>query len=127
MPTWRRLSHENVLPFRGVNMTHFQLALVYDWGENGNINQYTASHPHASRASLVGNTLVTAATAELLNFLYLRQLLDVAKGLEYLHSLNVPHGDLKGVRFLSLGFSLSHRTEIPSSSARGYVITPIPW
>ncbi|KAF9643163.1 kinase-like protein [Thelephora ganbajun] len=79
VPMWTRLSHENILPFRGVNMTLFQLALVYDWGQNGNISQYVASHPHASRPSLI---------------------LDVAKGLEYLHSLNIPHGDLKGANVI---------------------------
>ena len=30
-------------------------------------------------------------------FPYARQLLGVARGLEYLHSLDIPHGDLKGV------------------------------
>jgi len=79
VPMWRRLSHENILPFLGVTMTVFQLALVYDWGHNGNITQYIASHPHASRASL---------------------LLDVTKGLAYLHSLGLPHGDLKGANVL---------------------------
>jgi len=59
---WRRLSHENILSFRGVNTTLSQLALVYDWGQNGNINQYITSHPRASRASLVRTTPVTVAT-----------------------------------------------------------------
>ena len=27
------------------------------------------------------------------------QLFDVAKGLQYLHSLDIPHGDLKGVGY----------------------------
>ena len=62
VPTWRRLSHENIMPFRGVNMTFFQLALVYDWGQNGNINQYIVSHPGASRPSLVRKALATAPT-----------------------------------------------------------------
>ncbi|KAF9647761.1 kinase-like protein [Thelephora ganbajun] len=79
VPTWMRLSHENILPFRGVNMTLVQLALVYDWGQNGNISQYLASHPRAPRPSL---------------------LLDVVKGLEYLHSLDIPHGDLKGTNVI---------------------------
>ncbi|KAF9647758.1 kinase-like protein [Thelephora ganbajun] len=79
VPTWMKLSHENILPFRGVNMTLVQLALVYDWGQNGNINQYLALHPRVSRPSL---------------------LLDVAKGLEYLHSLDIPHGDLKGANVI---------------------------
>ncbi|KAF9646894.1 kinase-like protein [Thelephora ganbajun] len=79
VPTWMKLSHENILPFRGVNMALVQLALVYDWGQNGNISQYLASHPGAPRPSL---------------------LLDVAKGLEYLHSLDIPHGDLKGANVI---------------------------
>ena len=33
----------------------------------------------------------------LTHFPYVRQLLGVVKGLEYLHSLDIPHGDLKGV------------------------------
>jgi len=58
VPTWRRLSHENILSFRGVDMTLFQLALVYDWGQNGNINQYIVSHPGAFRPTLVCKTPV---------------------------------------------------------------------
>lgn len=48
-----RLSHPNILPFRGVNTTLFQLALVYDQGENGNIIEYTGSHPDVPRLALV--------------------------------------------------------------------------
>jgi hypothetical protein len=60
VPLWRRLSHENILPFRGVNMTLFQLALVYDWGQNGNIVEYLTSCPNASRPSLVRKTFAPA-------------------------------------------------------------------
>ena len=62
VPIWRRLRHENILPFHGVDMTLFQLALVYGWERHGNINQYTESHPGASRPSLVRKALFTAAT-----------------------------------------------------------------
>ena len=81
-------------------MTLFQLALVYDWGQRGNISQYVASHPGASRPSLVkdfyhyGNYV-----RSLTGFPRAIQLYDVAKGLQYLHSLDIPHGDLKGVGF----------------------------
>ena len=61
MPIWQRLSHPHILPFRGVNMTLFQLALVYDLSENGDIIQYTASHPGASPIVLVS---IATATAE---------------------------------------------------------------
>jgi len=52
-------------------MTPFQLALVYDWGQNGNISQYTASRPHVSRVSLVWKTPVIVATTELLTQFFL--------------------------------------------------------
>lgn len=75
VPMWTKLSHPNILPFHGVNMALFQLSLVYEWGTNGNITQYIASNPRVSRKSL---------------------LFGVAKGLRYLHSLGISHGDLKG-------------------------------
>jgi len=53
VPVWKRLVHENVLPFLGVDTSIFRLALVYDWGHNGNIMQYLESHPDSSRPKLV--------------------------------------------------------------------------
>ena len=53
VPIWKRLTHENVLPFHGVDMSIFQLALVYDWSDNGNIMQYIGSYPDVSRPKLV--------------------------------------------------------------------------
>ena len=52
-PIWNGLAHENVLPFRGVDTSIFQLALVNDWCDNENIMQYLESHPNASRPELV--------------------------------------------------------------------------
>ncbi|KAF9642266.1 kinase-like protein [Thelephora ganbajun] len=79
VPTWKQLAHENVLPFHGVDTSIFQLALVYEWGHNGTIMQYLESHPDASRPEL---------------------LLQVAKGLQYLHSRGIVHGNLKGANVL---------------------------
>ena len=53
VPIWKRLVHENVLSFHGVDTSIFQLSLVYDWGHNGNITQYLESNPNASRPELV--------------------------------------------------------------------------
>jgi len=94
VPIWKRLIHENVLPFRGVDMSTFQLALVYDWGDNGNIMQYLESHPDASRAKLVNVYLCFVRDPSPHHPL---KLLQVAKGLQYLHSLGIVHGGLKGV------------------------------
>jgi hypothetical protein len=52
---WKRLSHEHVLPFYGVDTTNFQLALVYGWADSGNIVQYLDSHPKVSRTRLVSS------------------------------------------------------------------------
>ncbi|KAF9642002.1 kinase-like protein, partial [Thelephora ganbajun] len=79
VPIWKRLAHENVLPFHGVDTSVFQLSLVYEWGHNGNIMQYLESHPDVSRPNL---------------------LLQVAKGLQYLHSFEIVHGNLKGANVL---------------------------
>jgi hypothetical protein len=53
VPTWKRLKHENVLKFHGVDTSLFQLAPVYEWGQNGNIMQYLESNPKALRSKLV--------------------------------------------------------------------------
>ena len=53
MVTWKNLSHERVLPFHGIDTTNFQLALVYEWADSGNIIQYLESHPQVSRTHLV--------------------------------------------------------------------------
>ena len=93
---WKRLSHPNIARFRGVNTITepFRLALVYDWAEDGNILRYTASHPDVSRSALV--SILFPGDVNHLTLFW--QLLQVAKGLQYLHSFGVPHGNLKGVR-----------------------------
>jgi len=53
VPIWKRLVHENVISFHGVDTSIFQLALIYDWGQNGNITQYLELNPDASRPELV--------------------------------------------------------------------------
>ena len=66
---------------------------------SGNLTEYITNRPDADRLGLVGVPL----------FRYMKrlpshQLSGVAEGLNYLHSCNVIHGDLKGVH----GCSKSH-------------------
>ena len=59
----------------------------------GSLTEYIAKHPEAERLSLVG-----AFSSSLYETFIPHQLSDVAEGLNYLHSCNMIHGDLKGVR-----------------------------
>ena len=94
VPIWKKFIHENVLPFRGIDTSIFQLALVYDWGHNGNIMQYLEPHRNASRPMLV--TVLFCFVCNPFPYLSLK-LLQVANALQHFHSLEIVHGDLEGV------------------------------
>ncbi|KAF9789504.1 kinase-like domain-containing protein, partial [Thelephora terrestris] len=76
---WKRLSHPNTLPFIGACIRGSELVVVSEWIENGNIREYLRRNTQADRLSL---------------------LVDVARGVEYLHDMHVVHGDLKGTNIL---------------------------
>jgi serine/threonine protein kinase len=72
-----------------------KFTLVSKWMENGNINEFIKMHPDANRAQLVSRHFrfeIYDRYAE-----RVPELVDVALGLQYLHSFNFVHGDLKGV------------------------------
>ncbi|KZP29973.1 kinase-like protein [Athelia psychrophila] len=72
---WRQLSHPNVLPFYGVFRRGVtKLCLVSPWMQNGDMSHFLSQKGEIDCVPLA---------------------LDVAKGLEYLHSQRVLHGDLK--------------------------------
>ncbi|OCH86120.1 kinase-like protein [Obba rivulosa] len=76
---WKRLSHKNVVASLGINTTRFSLGIVSEWMHYGNITRYLSKNPGTDRPRL---------------------LLDVAHGLEYLHSYNILHGALKCANIL---------------------------
>ncbi|KAF9649103.1 hypothetical protein BDM02DRAFT_3167185 [Thelephora ganbajun] len=76
---WRHLRHPNILPLLGVTTSEHRLAMVSEWMENGNINQFIEKDRHVNRTML---------------------LVDVANGLRYMHGLRIVHGDLKGANIL---------------------------
>ncbi|KAG2341066.1 kinase-like protein [Suillus weaverae] len=82
--TWYYVRHANCLPFYGVYVfddAEKTWCLVSPWMTDGHVNHYLKRHPDVDRYPLI---------------------LDVARGLEYLHSMEptVSHGDLKGVNIL---------------------------
>jgi serine/threonine protein kinase len=85
------LEHQNIVPLLGV--TTDPLELISDWMPGGDLPGYIVNHSNVDRLSLVG-----VPYNSLCETLIPRQLSDVAEGLEYLHSCDVIHGDLKGVR-----------------------------
>ncbi|KAJ7673390.1 kinase-like domain-containing protein [Mycena rosella] len=74
---WGQLSYPNLLPFYGLYYLEGRLCLVSPWMENGHVREFLMNAPSdTDRISLM---------------------LDIATGLEYLHTERVVHGDLKAV------------------------------
>ena len=90
---WRHLRHPHILPLLGVNIERHQLAMISEWMDNGNINEYVKGHEGVNRVQLVSNDITSRRN----ECNWLIQLVDVANGLEHMHGLHMVHGDLKGV------------------------------
>ena len=50
---WKHLRHPNILPLFGVTISRQKFAMVSEWMENGNINQFIETEPHVNRLVLV--------------------------------------------------------------------------
>jgi serine/threonine protein kinase len=87
------LDHPNVVPLLGTTCDPYQLISV--WMAGGELSAYIGAHPCANRLGLVS---------------------DVADGLNYLHSLGVIHGDLKGPSVLVDGEGRARITDFSFST-----------
>ncbi|KAJ6457246.1 kinase-like domain-containing protein, partial [Mycena sanguinolenta] len=80
---WQHLQHPFILPFIGIDRETFpsSLCMVSPWMENGTVLRYLNDHGR-SRDNVD------------------KLLLEIAQGLQYLHSRNIVHGDLRGANIL---------------------------
>ncbi|KAJ6463885.1 kinase-like domain-containing protein [Mycena sanguinolenta] len=78
---WKALHHPHILPFLGIDGDAFpsSLCIVSPWMEHGTVLNYLKEHG-------LGNVD--------------RLLYEIAQGLQYLHSCNIVHGDLRGTNIL---------------------------
>ncbi|CAE7065459.1 unnamed protein product [Rhizoctonia solani] len=76
---WSKLDHENVNKLMGVTMFRERLGVVSEWMEHGNLRQYLHQNSGANRPELC---------------------IQIAKGVVYLHGVNMIHGDLKACNIL---------------------------
>ena len=88
-----RLKHPNVVQCLGAVAGPRQIVL--DWMQNGEVMDYLRKNPDASRVHLVG-FLVFNSEGPCHSTLH-KKVLGVTKGLDYLHSRGVIHGDVKPV------------------------------
>ncbi|KAJ7353599.1 kinase-like domain-containing protein [Mycena albidolilacea] len=74
---WKDLHHPHILPFLGIDRDTFpsSLCMVSPWMEHGTVTNYLKTHGYVNVDKL---------------------LYQVPQGLEYLHSRNIVHGDLRG-------------------------------
>ena len=50
---WKHLRHPNILPLLGVTLNEHRFALVSEWMEDGNINEFIKRDRHINRTDLV--------------------------------------------------------------------------
>ena len=58
---WKRLTHDNIVPFRGVTLEPLQI--ISEWMPNGDLTAYIKKNPNANRVNLVRPPIFLTRTA----------------------------------------------------------------
>ena len=53
MVAWRHLRHPHILPLIGVNLERHKFAMVSEWMDHGDINEFIGNHQGVNRVQLV--------------------------------------------------------------------------
>jgi hypothetical protein len=97
---WRSLSHKFVLPFLGIYQDEpmEQFFLVSPYMTNGTLAQWRKkTNPSVAQVEQHVRFFNPSAACGYLPRMAALKILEVAKGIEYIHSEGVVHGDLRGV------------------------------
>lgn len=101
---WRQLSHEHILPFLGICESLLgmldSMVLVSPWMEAGDLSEFSKASRNIEYDGV--DFVSQSSTNAVLFSISCIQILQIARGLEYLHSQEpqVIHGDLRGVNIL---------------------------
>ena len=95
---WQGLRHRFILPLLGIDRLTFapSFCMVSPWMKHGTVLKYLRDRGRGDVNRLVSTTSFLLV----LSSRHVRQLLEIAQGLDYLHSMNIVHGDLRGSNIL---------------------------
>ncbi|KAH8793651.1 kinase-like domain-containing protein [Flagelloscypha sp. PMI_526] len=104
---WKQLRHPNILPFLGISSTCFphQMSLISPYMANGDIMSYleTVSGTNAPTYTQRLGWVQFLTYSSFVCHIYTQVValaLGVARGMQYIHSMSLYHGDIKGANIL---------------------------
>jgi hypothetical protein len=96
IPIWLSLSHDHICQFTAINCAKGSIPTIEaPFYKEGNILNFNKRNPNADKLQQVCHAHHSCASHAHISVYQVR---DVAAGLTYLHSKNIPHGNICPVR-----------------------------